>query len=573
MNSTINKDYRPKNYQELLKKYREVSPKILQPEVRSSSGRRILTSGLTTYSGTWSDIEKSHLLKRCLFGVRRADLKALDGLSLDESVNLLLTQRSDIQPPVNDYDEVEQAQDPDVPFGETWIYAPYGNDWEGPRTVSLKGWVIRQMVNQPTSLEEKMILFWHNLLPVQTWGVFYGKLSYQYFMMLRKNVFGNFKTMIRDLTLDSAMLIFLNGTYNNKEAPDENYGRELQELFCIGKGPGSHFTEEDVQSAARVLTGWVIDWENWDKEGEVKSLFYAPYHETSDKQFSSFYGNKVIKGREGSDGAQELDELLDMIFDTDESALYICRRLYRFFVYNDIDEQTEANVIAPLAQVFRDSGFEIKPVLQKLFMSEHFFDKANRGAMIKSPAEYTIGLWRTLEMHPVDDSDLTASFLKNRGFLWNMANIGMEIGDPPSVSGWPAYYQEPSFDKYWITTDTIANRAISSDSLVYWGFWLSDDMQFSADLIAFLQQLDQPEDINVMLREVSLLFHGIELSDDALAGLKNILLSGQQNDGYWTSAWLQLMSEPDNEEYRQVVENRLKPTFQFLLQMGEAQLM
>ncbi|REE01287.1 DUF1800 domain-containing protein [Marinoscillum furvescens] len=576
MNST-NRDYLPENYEEIVARFRKVIPPILKPEDlsgrKSSAGHRQLNTGLAKYQGDFGKTEKLHLLRRCLFGVRQADLQALDNLSLTQVMDLLLTESSEPAPPVNNYSVLAEQEDPDVAFGDTWIHAPHAGDLEGGRIVSLKGWVIRNMHHQATRLEEKMVLFWHNLLPVKIWDVFYGKLGYQYYQMLRRNAFGNYRTFIRDLTLDPAMLLFLNGTYNEKEAPDENYGRELQELFCIGKGPDAQFTEGDVQAAARVLTGWKIKWQDFESNGPLGIRFADWAHDTSDKAFSAFYGGKVIKGRSGQAGAQELDELLNMLFDTEECAKYICRRLYQFFVYPEIDESVEANIIVPLAQQFREGNYEIKPVVRTLLESEHFYDHANRGAMIKSPAEYTVGLWRTLEVEGADTSDLSLDYQQYASMLWTMGNQGMEMGDPPSVSGWPAYYQVPSYDKYWITTDTITNRALISDSLVHWGFWVAEGHQYPADLIKFLQQLDHPEDPNAMLRDSGDLLLGISLSDATLVHLKTILLSGQQTDDYWTTAWYEMVENPEDTAYRMVVENRLKPTFQHLLQLGEAQLM
>ncbi len=572
MKSHNKSDLLPKNYQELLLKYRKQEPVVLAMGDLPKSIRKTVNSGLQHYTGEWSSTQRAHLLKRCMFGIDKDDLNSVDSLSMDEIVEMLFQQR-EVTPPVNDYNEVAEAEDPDVPFGETWVNAKHGNDWEGPRTVSLKVWLIRKMLLQPVGLEEKMVFFWHNLLPIQTWGIFFGKLSYQYFDMLRRNAFGNFKTMIRELTLNPAMLIYLNGAFNIKEAPDENYARELQELFCIGKGPNAKFTEGDVQMAARVLTGWTFDWEKWETEGELEAVFVPEIHDSSDKTFSSFYNDQTIAGRSGVDAAVELDEMLDMIFSNQETALYICRRFYQFFVYPEIDDTVEKQVIAPLAELFRNHNYEIKPVLEALLKSEHFYDHANIGAMIKSPPEYIFGLWRAFGVNTAEEDDLTANFLQHQGLLWYMSALGAEIGDPPSVSGWPAYYQEPSFDKYWITTDTIANRAIASDSLVFWGFWVHEDLSVPADLIAFVKGLTSPADPNEMLRETTEIFHGIPVDEVIIGQLKKILLSGQDSDVYWTAAWQQLMADPDNEEYKLVVENRLKATFQYLLQMGESQLM
>ncbi len=567
-------DYRPKNYTVLLDQYRKVAPKVLSTtQGIPAQHRSHIASGLETYTGEWETSQKTHLLKRTMFGVTPEDLAALEGLSVTEAITHLLSKSEAPASPVNDYNEAgDGVEDPEIPFGESWVLAGYGGDYEGQRTISLKNWLVKNFISQETSLEEKMVFFWHNLLPIQTWDVFYAKLSYRYFDLLRTHCFGNFKTLIRELTLDPAMLIYLNGTFNNKEAPDENYARELQELFCIGKGVNAQFTESDVQHAARVLTGWVVDWNNFNEPGVLNVFFHPPFHETSDKTFSSFYGNRVIAGRAGADGAQELDDLLDMIFDNQETALYLCRRLYQFFVYHAIDPTTEEQIIVPLAQTLRDQNYEIMPVLEQLLSSAHFHHAANHGSMIKSPAEFLIGLWRTFGMGVASD-DLALLKDQHSSILWQMANQGLEIGDPPSVSGWPAYYQEPSYDKYWITTDTITNRALVGDSMVFWGFWVGPDLQLPADFIAFLKRLNNPDDPNEMLRECSMLLLGIQLDDPSLNNLKAILLSGQQTDSYWTTAWSQMIQNPGDEAYEMVVLNRLKPTFQHLLQLGEAQLM
>ena len=151
--------------------------------------------------------------------------------------------------------------------------------------------------------------------------------------------------------------------------------------LCIGKGPNSKYTEDDVKTAARVLTGWKVDWT------KSVSTFNPNDHDSSDKTFSSFYNNKVIKGQTGANGAKEVDDLLDMIFGNAECALHLVRKLYRFFVYHSIDASTETNVISPLAQLLLTSIFDIKPVLLKLLKSEHFYDVLNLGVILKTPLD------------------------------------------------------------------------------------------------------------------------------------------------------------------------------------------
>jgi uncharacterized protein (DUF1800 family) len=156
-----------------------------------------------------------------------------------------------------------------------------------------------------------------------------------------------------------------------------------------------------------------------------------------------------------------------MIFANNEVAHYICRRLYNFFVFGEIDEATEANVIVPLAEIFRSNNYEILPVLEVLFKSEHFYDEANRGAMLKNPVDHLLGAWRSLEMKYDHPSEIYMVGRTHISMQWAMSGMGMELADPPSVAGWPAYYQAPQFDRSWITTDTITSRALWIDSMLF----------------------------------------------------------------------------------------------------------
>ncbi len=578
---SLDQDPRPADLKPLVSQYRKVVPPKLGAEPSQVNGKKHsinaggrVQSGLSAYSGSWEIPQVMHLLRRTLFGVKKSDLAVFSSLSPSQAVDRLLQPSPAPSPPMNYYNEPSSGvEDPSAPWGETWIDAPYNNDYEGRRITSLKSWLINNILNQEATLSEKMLLFWHNLLVTESWGIFIAKTSYQYFELLRGYSFGNFKALIREITLNPAMLIYLNGTRNQKEAPDENYARELQELFCIGKGPNSAYTEGDVQAAAKVLTGWRHSWQSVNSVGPVTVFFQADRHDTSDKQFSAFYGNRLIQGRQGEAGAEELDELLDMIFDNNETALYLSRRLYQFFVYSEIDAQAEQQVINPMADLIRSNNYEVLPALEALLKSEHFYDSINHGSLIKSPLEHLLGLWRTLGVQYPNSGDPVMEYKTNRSMIWNMAAKGLEIADPPSVSGWPAYYQAPQFDKAWITTDTISSRATTSDSMIFWGFWVDNNTQVSADLVAFVEELDHPEDPKLLLEDLIDLLLGMPLGASEIEELKTILLSGERADFYWTNAWNDFKDNPGNMEYKLTVETRLKSMFQRLLQRGEFQLM
>lgn len=576
MEDVNNTDPRPKERFTWIKEAREVEPLLLEPPVLTNETdlkSAETTSGLEKYGGIWGDREVRHLLSRTMFGVKKENLVHFKQLTMDEAVNQLITSSPLPAPPVNDYEGYKGAHDPHVGFGDSWLQAPHGGSDESLRVVSLKAWLMRNIINQEATIHEKMVLFWSNLLVTKVWDVYIAKASYRYFEMIYNNALGNYKTFIKALTLDPSMLIFLNGKSNTKEAPDENYGRELQELFCVGKGPDSKYTEGDVQNAARVLTGYRITWEPYVSEGDFASYFDHFKHFKGDKKFSSFYNNTTIEGKLGGQGREELDDMLDMIFANEETAKYICRRIYSFFVSNLITESIEQKIIAPLAEIFRSNNYEITPVLLTLFKSEHFYDVQNRGVLIKSPVDHLLGLWRTFNLDKLDEDDLIANYEKHLTMLWHMSSMGMEIGDPPNVAGWTPYYQAPQYDKAWITTTTITKRALTTDSLLYWGFWIASGRTIKADLIEFAQTLDEPSDPNLLLKEAALLFLGIEISDEAMNELKSVLLSGQQSDYYWTAAWNDYMANSGNSTKRLIVENRLKWTFQRMLQLGEYHLM
>ncbi|MEL6988153.1 MAG: DUF1800 domain-containing protein, partial [Bacteroidota bacterium] len=420
--------------------------------------------GLEPYGGPWDDQAIVHFLRRLTYGVKKEDLVRFKGMNLNQAIDEVIRISPTPSPPVNDYNDSD-FQDPTVPFGQTWVNAAWHEDAASARVVSLKKWLIQRMANQQTTIHEKMVQFWHNHLVVQLWDAYMPEASYRHFSMLRSHAMGNFKTMVKDMTIDTSMLIYLNGFLNSKEAPDENYSRELQELFCIGKGPNANFTEGDVQQMARVLTGWTIRWP------QRVTVWNQWAHDTGDKQFSAFYNNTVIQGRSGNDGQQELDDLMDMLFDNEETALFICRKLYSYFVYSEISDQAEQDVIKPLANIFRDNNYEILPVLKALFSSAHFFDAEIRAAQIKSPLDSLIGFWRTTGVKFPADWSLYQKGLAYNSMLWNMSNMGQQVGDPPNVAGYPAYYQNPIFDKSWITTDTITRRGLNTDSFIFWGFW------------------------------------------------------------------------------------------------------
>lgn len=544
-------------------------------------------TAVTPYSGVFGQSELLHLLRRTLFGVSPGDLKAFEGKSLNTVVDQLLNITSAAPPPpIRAYQgRALTSFDSVVPYGETWVNIkpnPAEQNPNGARRGSYKQWWIQLMVNQDRTLREKLVLFWHNHLVTDTNDVVdLPELAYRYNVLLRSSCIGNFRKLMYDITLDGAMLRYLNGEKNTAGAPDENYGRELQELFCLGKGPDSKYTEDDVKAAARVLTGWTINYGD-----NYQSVFRPNRHDNKDKTFSSFYSNKVIKGRStATAGTEELDELLNMIFAQEETAKFIVRKLITFFIYYEITPDTETNLVLPLADLFRSSGYEIKPVLKALFTSDWFFKKEYRGVMIKSPADFTLGMSRQMEVNwPSEVNAFESRYFFASQLFNGMNSQGQELGDPPNVAGWPAYYQSPSFHELWVDTATYPARLTIIDNLVVkgvstgngaqWVYAESKNKVFKVDTVAFVKKLSNPQDPNVLINQLVAIFYGPTVSQPIKDALKTTyLLKGQSSDIYWTAAYSDYAANPNttNPDAKQVPK-QLQDLFAYMFSAAEYHL-
>ena len=259
-------------------------------------------SGLAPYVGSWTINEVTHLLKRTMFGAKKADIDYFLTLTPDAAADQLLNTIVPASPPVRDYGLIQDEfgvlhDDLGVVQGQTWVNDPntasipeIRGTINGLRVQSLRKWWAGLIINQGRSIQEKMVLFWHHHFSVKEGEVENAQLLYRHHNLLRSNALGNFKNLVKEVTIDPAMLIHLNGYVNSKQAPDENYAREMQELFTVGRGNDSLYTENDVIAAARVLTGWRIN------SNPLNSYFDPAAHDTGSKTFSAFYNNTTIPG-------------------------------------------------------------------------------------------------------------------------------------------------------------------------------------------------------------------------------------------------------------------------------------
>jgi uncharacterized protein (DUF1800 family) len=534
------------------------------------------TAGLEPYTGVWDKAQMLHLLRRATFGPSHDHLSQIAGMSMSQAVDALLvsgTEESSRPLSVDSRDNL-------VTVGETWVYAlaqdPAAGSYNptGVRTSSLKAWWLGLILNQQFSLREKMTMFWHNHFVTERNVVGDPRFTYRYVALLRNSALGNWKNLTRAISYDGAMLRYLNGNTNTRTSPNENFGRELLELFTIGKGPETgvgdytNYTEQDVKAAARVLTGWQDDATVLTTPAGTPWKFTSSKHDTANKQFSARFDNHVTTG--GTDGLAELNDLLDMIFAREETAKYLCRKLYRWFVYYIIDDWTEANVIAPMATLLRTSNYDVVPALRALFKSAHFFDEVNRGCVIKSPLDHAAGLVRLFAI--AFPADLVTLYK-----MWtyigttHMAAMDQDIGDPPNVAGWPAYYQTPQFHELWINSDTLPKRTTLSGILLRTGYKVSS-VTLLADVLAYAKGLANPADPNLLVEESAQLLFPVTVTTGQKTFLKEILIPGLP-DSVWTSAWNAYIGDPTNTTKTDAVKTKLQTLYTFMTSMPEFHLM
>lgn len=578
------------------------------------AAKKTTNFSLNPYNGDFGIAEKRHLLNRTLVGNARRHMDDLENLSLEQALDLLLVAEP-IGEPVNNYYHRMNAQQyqerygiEDVAPGEPFIHRPYNRNlppgseeqFGSERRNAIVSWYHYAMYNQRTSIHWKLFMFLHNLLPTRGFDLFGHKSAYNYTKLLYDACFGSYKQLIYDITIDSSMLNYLNLAQSQKDTPDENYAREVQELFTVGKRPFAQFSEDDVREIARALVGWNHDYDRFVYgEGHAETSHFQDWnHDTGDKYFSSFYNNTVIRGRSGQAGAEELAEVVDMLFETQESSIYIARRLYQFFVYPNLTDQIESEIIRPLAEVFRNTNFSLIETLRVLLKSEHFFDVGNRNTMILPPYEYVFKMMKEVRIldgvlvhwdgnHFHDELSEPGYFpeiLKDPVVLrdkalsnirWHINNLGMEINEPPSVSGWPAYYQAPVYDLFWINSTTIKNRKNIAESVLRWGIWMNYDIGDSSinlrfNAIEFLREFENPYDIDVFIEELNKRFLGMDIPEVTKDRLKRAFL-GDVIPEHWEDAMRHILAN-ENNPFTSGIQHRIENGLYLYTMLGEFHL-
>lgn len=387
-----------------------------------------------TSHAAMGDAEANHLLSRAGFALSYSELAAWSSLSRQQAVDKLLYAPTHVTVPP-----------------PSWVNAPINrpskrDQSDGNRDAQkaflkqqrehhreLSAWWLNEMLNTASPLNERMTLFWHNHFVSGQKKVKATKLLYVQNQLFRKHALGNFGGLLHAVAKDPAMLIYLDSANNRKGAPNENFAREVMELFTLEVG---NYTEKDIKEAARAFTGWSVDRDT----GEF--MFRKRMHDN---------GQKTILGKtDNFDG----DDVLDILLAQPQTAEFIVTKMWRELVSNELspaDKLTITNIAAD----FRQNRYEIKTALKGILLSDAFYAAENRGAMIKSPVDLIVGSLKHLDIK-VSSTESLVPVLRQ---------LGQDLFNPPNVKGWPG-------GEVWINTNSLLARKTFLDRLLR-----TEDMQ------------------------------------------------------------------------------------------------
>lgn len=301
----------------------------------------------------------------------------------------------------------------------------------------LKIWWYKQMIFTDSPLNERMTLFWHNHFTSSQKKVKIPKFMFHQNNLFRKHALGNFKDLLHDVSKDAAMIIYLDTQQNRKSKPNENFARELMELFTLGEG---NYTETDVKEAARAFTGWKVDKETG------RYIFDKRIHDNKIKTFM------------GRTGKFNGEDILNIILENPKTPLFITKKVWKEF----IGINAPPKEIERIAKSFKSTNYDIKVLAGEILKSKYFNDKRNYASIIKSPIDLIIGTVRTLNI-PIQDNNIEQMMKYGK-------RLGQDIFNPPNVKGWPGGY-------YWVNSFTLPLRHQLIQRMTRGNEWVSKSYQ------------------------------------------------------------------------------------------------
>ncbi|HFC01385.1 MAG TPA: DUF1800 domain-containing protein [Phaeodactylibacter sp.] len=445
-----------------------------------------------TTATPWNARRIAHLYRRLGFGATYDEIQAALNMSPSELVNVLL-------------DGAASSPLPTPPTWANWTMADYNGDVDlffQHQTDLQTEWMTAMAAG---NIRSRFALFWHNHFVTAVQNYSCNNYLWTYYSLLNEYAFGNFRTFTEEIGKCGAMLSYLNGNDNIADEPNENYARELMELFTLGESNG--YTQEDIVEVARALTGWQAD----DYECT------APFFDAS--LFDG--GMKTIFGESGNWNYDDVHELI-FTMRRDQVAYFICEKIYKHFVYPEVN----TDIINQMATTFKDNNFELLPVLKQLFKSEHFFDETLIGSRIKDPVECFATISKPMNL--VVANDYTDDPMGDLVYFSML--LGQELFNPIDVAGWQGH-------RDWINENTLAFRWSFVSDFFY---SLNDTGKTKLrDLAVSLSpSLNNPREIT---EAVANHFIGIPLEeqhlDIAVEYFKSDIPQNYFDDGSWNLYW------------------------------------
>lgn len=443
----------------------------------------------------WNARRVAHLYRRLGFGASLQQIQ--DGLQMSPSdlIDQLLDTAADLGVP-------------DPPYWGGWTSNEYQNNPDPNLVFTHRDELRRRWMGEmlDEGIRAKMALFWHNHFVTELNVVGCNAYLWDYYSMIHEFAYGNFRVFAREMGKTGAMLSYLNGNLNVAGQPNENYARELMELFTMGESNG--YTQQDIVEMARALTGWQA------KNYLCTPSYFEPnYHDNNPKTIfgqTSNYGYTTAHNLVFSARAPQV-------------AQFISGKLYKFFAYQKIDNQ----VVEGMAQVFRDNNWELMPVLKLLVKSEHFFDEDRMNAQIKTPLESMLSILKNASA----TSTLVTENYWNAIFYWSY-QLGQEIFNPPNVAGWKGH-------RNWINESTLTGRWNYSAAVAY---YLSTNDTLKENLRTLAQTLtNDSNDPKVIAAALVDFFTGQTLEpvhlQAAVINFKANIPENYFEDGSWNLYW------------------------------------
>jgi uncharacterized protein (DUF1800 family) len=409
----------------------DVGKSLGQPVIHWQPSPRRL-DGYNLAANDWGAPHVRHLMTRASFGVAVDEVTDLLPFTKTQILNRLLLDEPLPAPPG------AWVSEPFDPAVYRALPQEEKQAWQRRNRLHIeetRGWWVLQMAARPFNLREKMTLFWHGHFTSEFDTVQLAQWVFMQNDTLRRHALGNFRDFLKAIYKDPAMLIYLDGVRNVARQPNENFARELLELFSLGVG---NYTENDIKEAARAFTGWQIDSRNIGKDDPSQ-----PVAALNTRQHDSDL--KTFFGKSGNFGG---DEIIDLILEQPAAAEFICTKLYKFFVSHEVDKA----FVTQLADIFRQNDYAIKPVLQALFESEHFYSDHAVASLIKSPIELAVNNVRLLKPKRVTPIYLVRA----------ATSLDQELLNPPNVAGWPG-------QRSWINATSLVTRNVFSETYIMGG--------------------------------------------------------------------------------------------------------